>query len=186
MYTDDVIYPYYDSVLRPILTHPAPEPQHALSSSAYSPEPAVQVPEVPEGPGNRDPCSTPSPSPPPHPHLLADPPGGYLRRGDCPSLGSTESSGVTTETSLSSDYEDLENLLGSSSTSVLQRLETMHDLRDLYPQLDGMLRERSALLDEVYSILCTLAGDAYLLGQAKRFVEDLIDDLIDDQTPSAL
>jgi hypothetical protein len=182
MYADDVFYSCHDSVLRPILTHPAPEPQHALSSSAYSPEPAVQVPEVPEEPGNRDPGSTPSPSPPPHPHLPADPPGGYLQRGDCPSLGSTESSEVTTDTSLDQDDSD-EDDLGS-----LQRTRTKSDLREIYPQLDDMSRDRSALLDEVYSLLCTLAGDADLLGQAKRFVEDLIADLEDNQnqTPSAL
>ena len=196
----DVFCPNYDTLLHSLSLYPDTEHPSALLSPDYLQEPAVQVPEVPEEPEPRD----PGPSPPSlhhhHPDLPADPTVRYPA-GDDGGYGSivldladTEESDLTDSTDLDSSTEDTPD----PRDGHLLRMDSVCDLRDgfLFDQqlYDVTLRQRDRLrvsvLSNVRQVLGTLAGDPYLLHQARDYLDDLITGLLGlpsrDQTPSAL
>ena len=119
-------------------------------------------------------------------------------RGDTDPLSwtcaDTEESDLTDTTDLDSSTEDTP----LPRYGHLLRMDSVCDLRDglLFDQrlYDVTLRQRDRLrvsvLNNVLQVLGTLAGDPYLLHQARDYLDDLITGLLGlpsrDQTPSAL
>ena len=109
-------------------------------------------------------------------------------------LADTEESDLTDSTDLDSSTEDTPD----PRYGHLLRMDSVCDLRDglLFDQrlYDVTLRQRDRLrvsvLANVQQVLGTLAGDPYLLHQARDYLDDLITGLLGlpsrDQTPSAL